>query len=317
MLCNEGHRQALKARKERDKTRHREYTGDLVHPLLYTFVPAHALLPDDGIHTQLLGCNLSNTFNYKFRPYSLPDLTHEDYQINFDLNFEKRNVKYKRILNEIQFNDSDYDSQLNDIDTFINKQDPIQVYLQACKQYQIHPFNTVIEGLNMNIVDLSEMSINDLDLKAICLALRIHTKMKCIRLSSNNITAQGCVYLQETLKDNYKIEELDISKNPIKTEGIEILSLLFINDETKMSIIKKLNLSSCELIDSDGPILKKIIQDAGIILDKTLHFILWNYLKKIEKKGSVSYLQFITPLPKLSLKKPIKKKSKSINIKKQ
>jgi hypothetical protein len=32
--------------------------------------------------------------------------------------------------------------------------------------------------------------------------------MKSIRLSANNITAQGCVYLQETLKDSYTIEEL-------------------------------------------------------------------------------------------------------------
>lgn len=94
----------------------REYTGDLVHSLLYTFVPAHALLPSNNdIPTQLLSCNLSNTFDYKFRPRSLPDLTHEKLQINFDPTFEKRNVKYKRILNEIQFNDSDYDSQLNDI----------------------------------------------------------------------------------------------------------------------------------------------------------------------------------------------------------
>jgi len=56
---------------------------------------------------------------------------------------------------------------------FINKQDPIQIYLKACKQYHIHPFNTVIEGLNTNTLDLSEMSINNLDLKAICLALRV------------------------------------------------------------------------------------------------------------------------------------------------
>ncbi len=84
--------------------------------------------------------------------------------------------------------------------------------------------------------------------------------MKYICLSNNNITAQGCVYLQEALKDSYSIEEIVrkkeiffvkikfilsqyISKNPIQTAGIELLSLLFTNDETKMSIIKKLNLS--------------------------------------------------------------------------
>ncbi|CAF0870156.1 unnamed protein product [Adineta steineri] len=265
MLCNEGYRQALKARKERDKTRRREYTGDLVQSLLYTFVPAHALTSKNDIHTQLLTCNLSHTFDYQFRPRSLLDLTKEKVQINFDLINEKRNVKNKRLLNEIQLNDSDYDSQLSDIDTFINKQDPIQVYLQACKQYQIHPFDIVIKGLNTNTLDLSEMSINDTDLKIICLALRIHRNIKSIRLRSNNITSQGCVYLQETLKDSYTIEELDISKNPIKTDGLEILSLLFMNDEMKMSIIKKLNLSSCELIDSDGPILKKIIKGGDML----------------------------------------------------
>ncbi len=32
--------------------------------------------------------------------------------------------------------------------------------------------------------------------------------MKCICLRNNNITAQGCVYLQEALKDSYTIEGL-------------------------------------------------------------------------------------------------------------
>ena len=57
--------------------------------------------------------------------------------------------------------------------TLINQQDPIQVYIQACQDYKIHPFNTVIEELKTNTLDLSEMSINDIDLKAICLALRV------------------------------------------------------------------------------------------------------------------------------------------------
>ena len=97
-------------------------------------------------------------------------------------------MKYKRFHDEIRLNDSDYESDLNETgrrrmskiivsflssDTFINQQDPIQIYLQACKQYQIHPYHRVIEGLNLNTLDLAEMSINDLDLKAICLALRV------------------------------------------------------------------------------------------------------------------------------------------------
>jgi len=36
--------------------------------------------------------------------------------------------------------------------------------------------------------------------------------MKSIHLRNNNITAQGCVYLQEALKDSYTIEELVIEK---------------------------------------------------------------------------------------------------------
>ncbi|CAF1260653.1 unnamed protein product [Adineta ricciae] len=258
MLCKEGYR---KVRKERDKTREKEYIGDLTHSLVYTFIPAHALIPDDDDNIQLLTCNrVQHRFEYQFRSVSLSDLTRRYRCIDFDLNIEQRNVKYKRFHDEIRLNDSDYESDLNETDTFINQQDPIQIYLQACKQYQIHPYHNVIEGLNLNTLDLAEMSINDLDLKAICLALRIHTNMKRIRLSANNITAQGCAYLQETLKDSYTIEELDISKNAIDTEGLEILSLLFTNNETKMSIMKKLNLSSCELNDSCGPILRKILK---------------------------------------------------------
>ena len=145
-----------------------------------------------SLPSQFFECHSSHLFDYKFRPLSLPDLTHEDYRIHFDLNQEQRQVKYQRMLKEIQWNDSDYHSLLNDIgiesiqsfflslfcslDLSISKQDPIQVYLQACRDYRIHPFNAVIEGFKINILDLSEMSINDLDLKAICLALRVDMK---------------------------------------------------------------------------------------------------------------------------------------------
>ena len=36
----------------------------------------------------------------------------------------------------------------------------------------------------------------------------MHKKLKAIRLSENNITDQGCAYLQEALKDSYTVEEL-------------------------------------------------------------------------------------------------------------
>ncbi|CAF4720560.1 unnamed protein product, partial [Rotaria socialis] len=95
---------------------YREYTGDLGHPLLYAFVPDHALLSDDDSHTQLLNCNLFDALDYKFQLSSLPDLKHESYQIDGDLNFAKKEkMKYKLSLDEIEFNDSDYDSELSDI----------------------------------------------------------------------------------------------------------------------------------------------------------------------------------------------------------
>lgn len=77
------------------------------------------------------------------------------------------------MFEEIQWNDDDYISDLNDESIQDNQQDPIDIYLHACKQYQIRAFNQVIEGLQTNVLDLCEMSINDLDLKSICLALRV------------------------------------------------------------------------------------------------------------------------------------------------
>lgn len=154
-----------------------------------------------SLPSQLFECHSSDFFSYQFRSFSLPDLTHQDYRIHFDIQQEKRQVKYQRMLKEIHWIDSDYHSLLNDIgieqiklhsilslsyslDLSISKQDPIQVYLQACRDYQIHPFHTVIEGLKTNILDLSEMSINDLDLKAICLALRVDRSMSSLLSSS-------------------------------------------------------------------------------------------------------------------------------------
>ena len=81
-----------------------------------------------------------------------------------------------------QSNQRHFSCSLHLLDLSISKQDPLQVYLQACRDYQIHPFDQVIEGLKTNILDLSEMSINDLDLKAMCLALRVDKKIECLSL---------------------------------------------------------------------------------------------------------------------------------------
>ena len=37
--------------------------------------------------------------------------------------------------------------------------------------------------------------------------------MKSLHLRNNHITAQGCVYLQEVLKDSYSIEDLVCQMN--------------------------------------------------------------------------------------------------------
>jgi hypothetical protein len=65
-------------------------------------LPTYSFLSYDSIHHPLLGCSQSN---------SLSNLTQKEYQINFDVNLEKQNVKYQYLINEIQFDDS----ELNDI----------------------------------------------------------------------------------------------------------------------------------------------------------------------------------------------------------
>lgn len=49
--------------------------------------------------------------------------------------------------------------------------------------------------------------------------------MKSIRLRDNNITAQGCVYLQEALKDSYTIEELVRKKNDFRNKNFDFLRI--------------------------------------------------------------------------------------------
>lgn len=134
MLCNEAHRRAVAARNERDKTRRRlinicsrsaactsrrrrEYTGDLVHSLLYAFVPAHALIPDhdDDLHLRLVACkSLSRPLDERVRSLSLPDLIDASVPIRFDPLAEKRHVRARRLREEILFDDADYESDMED-----------------------------------------------------------------------------------------------------------------------------------------------------------------------------------------------------------
>ena len=74
----------------------------------------------------------------------------------------------------------------------VDQQDPIQFYRQACQKFQIQPLNRAIEGVATSVLDLSEMSISDLDLKVICLALRVD--MRRLSLSSNTIEASFANY---------------------------------------------------------------------------------------------------------------------------
>ncbi len=111
-------------------------------------------------------------------------------------------------------------------------------------------------------------------------------------MSNNNITAQGCVYLQEALKDSYSIEEIvrEIKKKIIWKEKFSFRIFQKIQFEqqeskyyhyyspmmkqesrllknwiyhvTKFIKIPQIfgSFSACALIDSDGLILQKIIQ---------------------------------------------------------
>ena len=74
-------------------------------------------MPDDGLPTQLIDCAASDTFAYNCRPPSPSDLSHIDDHVEVDPETEKQNVKFQRILNDIPWNESDGDSDLNDAGT--------------------------------------------------------------------------------------------------------------------------------------------------------------------------------------------------------
>ncbi|CAF0848972.1 unnamed protein product [Didymodactylos carnosus] len=391
MLCYEGRRKAIKVRKERDKASRREYTGDLTNPVLYSFLPSHAILEDAELRTKLYGCSISDTMDYYFKSRSLPDLRLSDYDIKINLENEKRNVKFKRVIDELKWNNEDMDSDLDDAENLIDKRDPVQVYIKACQQFKIHPRNVVIDGLATTELNLQEMSINDVDLKAIWLGnqgallmadvLAKNDVIQELNISNNRIDKDGAAIFASKLELNRTIKKLWFGNNHIETLGslmllkavdhinsqVEYLNLenILVNDDftdlytqinqylrsltvvhggvrgrlgrlhpgvpgftimddVDLKVLDQKTLHAFFQRDpfkilgrmakesghdfatalkkwdeeEHGIVLYEIyvedfpnaVAEAGITLDKTLDHILWNYLKKVSKNGSVNYL---------------------------
>ena len=175
MLCNEGRRQAERARRERDRTRRRlinmsfspiefqsliwrESRADLLHPLFDTFHSQHVILPDQQ-SPALLTCEATVETNPR---RSSPDA--------------------------LEF--VDVQSELSDelpADADRTRRNPSEIYLRMCEEKRVRPLNEVIEGLKGKNFNLSEMSISDLDLQVICLAARVDRTFRLFNWSASNL----------------------------------------------------------------------------------------------------------------------------------
>jgi len=90
-----------------------------------------------------------------------------------------------------------------------------------------HGCSVLSEGLyhnqNLESLDLRNNQISDIGVLFLSLAI-VYSNLKTLNFESNEITAEGAVYLAQILKDSRTLAELYLSKNHLGNRGIELLA---------------------------------------------------------------------------------------------
>lgn len=128
-----------------------------------------------------------------------------------------------------------------------------------------HGCSILSEGLynnqNLESLDLRKNQISDMGVQFLSLAI-VYSNLKTLNLESNEITAEGAVYLAQILKNSRTLAELYLSKNHLGNRGTEILANAL---STEQSSLQHLYLGQNEITDEGVKYLSEMLKNNRIL----------------------------------------------------
>ncbi|XP_070370217.1 leucine-rich repeat-containing protein 74A isoform X4 [Equus asinus] len=118
---------------------------------------------------------------------------------------------------------SETDLEMEDTEKFFTTGQK-ELYLEACKLVGVVPVSYFIRNMEESYVNLNHHGLGPRGTKAIAIALVSNTAVMTLELEDNCIMAEGVVSLTQMLRENYYLQELNLSDNDLGLEGARIIS---------------------------------------------------------------------------------------------
>ncbi|XP_037359716.1 leucine-rich repeat-containing protein 74A [Talpa occidentalis] len=128
-------------------------------------------------------------------------------------------VEKEKLIQE----DSETDLEIEDSEKFFTTGQK-ELYLEACKVVGVVPAFYFIRNMEEPRMNLNHHGLGPEGIKAIAIALVSNTSVVTLEVADNNIMAKGVLSLMEMLRENYYIQEMNISENDLGFEGARIIS---------------------------------------------------------------------------------------------
>ncbi|XP_060083151.1 leucine-rich repeat-containing protein 74B-like [Ylistrum balloti] len=173
------------------------------------------------------------------------------------------------LLPPLSIDKSDSDEELNfseDSDTLTPEPRPpeltgINVYLAACKKYNLDPMSAFQRQLSGEIVSLRNQNIRGKTAKAMALALVANHSVSSIDLGGSDLGQTGIAYLAEVLNDNANITEMNLSGSKLMSRGLQIIAEVMRENRT----LRSLDLSDNGFTEKDATYLKDLLKSRCIL----------------------------------------------------
>ncbi|XP_066129749.1 leucine-rich repeat-containing protein 74A isoform X3 [Saccopteryx bilineata] len=140
---------------------------------------------------------------------------------------------------KLSWESSETDLEIEDSDKFFTGQR--ELYLEACRLVGVVPVSYFLRNMEESYLNLNHHGLGPNGTKAIAIALVSNTTLITLELADNCIMEEGILSLVQMMRENYYLQEMNVSDNALGLEGARIISQFL---QKNYSSLLKLQLSA-------------------------------------------------------------------------
>nr|XP_020649580.1 leucine-rich repeat-containing protein 74A isoform X2 [Pogona vitticeps] len=133
---------------------------------------------------------------------------------------------------------SDTDLEIEDAERSFATIKGAELYTEACKLVGVVPVSYFIRNMEEPIMNLNHHGLGPNGTKALAIALVSNTTITHLELEDNWILGEGTRYLVQMLRENCYIQEMNISRNHLNTDGAEAICRMFYHNISNIRAIR-------------------------------------------------------------------------------